>query len=62
MYQMLHGETISIRYDPERQDRYYCRAHWLSWAGLIAKAVLVLVLAGGFLTWRIWMIVEKRSL
>jgi hypothetical protein len=45
LYQLLGGETVSIRYNPTEPNRYYCRALWLSWAGVLTKAVLAL--AGG---------------
>jgi hypothetical protein len=61
LYQLLDGETISIRYNPTHPDRYYCRANWLSWAAFILKTILVVAAAGGFIIWRIWTILKGRA-
>jgi uncharacterized protein DUF3592 len=62
LYQTLEGEGVSIRYNPARPSRYYCRPLFLSWAAQIAKAVLGVAIFGGFLVWRIWSIIERRGL
>jgi len=61
LYQLLENETIAIRYNPKRPDRYYCRALWLSWAAFIAKTTLITAAAVGFIVWRVWMIVARRG-
>jgi hypothetical protein len=61
LYQLLDGETIAIRYDPAKPDRYYCRANWISWAAFIAKTALALTVAGGFIVWRVWTILKGRA-
>jgi hypothetical protein len=61
LYQLLDGETITIRYDPAKPDRYYCRANWLSWAAFNAKAILALAVGGGFIFWRIWVMLKGRA-
>lgn len=62
LYQLLDGETIRIRYNPEAPDRYYCRPHFLSWLALIAKAILIGAVCLGFIIWRIWTIFKNRGL
>jgi len=61
LYQLLEGETIRIRFDPTRPNRFYNREHFLSWSWLIAKAVLCITLGGGFIAWRVWHIVKYRE-
>ena len=62
LYQLLEGESVEIRYNPLKPDRYYCRPHFLSWAAILTKAVLGIAVFGGFLAWRIWMILKHRGL
>lgn len=61
LYQLLEGETIRIRYDPANPDRYYNRAYFLAWVTFATKATAAVALAGGFIVWRIWMIVTRRG-
>jgi hypothetical protein len=61
LYQLLEGESIPILYNPAKPDRYYCRPHFLSWLARLTKAILAVVVFGGFLGWRIWMIIERRG-
>ena len=61
LYHLLEGETIRIRFDPKRPNRFYNREHFLSWSWLIAKAVLGIALCGGFIAWRVWHIVKYRE-
>jgi hypothetical protein len=61
LYQLLEGETIAIRFDPQRPDRFYNREHFLSWFKLVAKAALGIAVGGGFFAWRIWHIVKYRE-
>ena len=62
LYQLLEGESIVILYNPAKPDQYYCRPHFLSWGATITKAVLGVAIFGGFLVWRIWMILKHRGL
>ena len=62
LYQLLEGESIAIYYNPAKPDRYYCRPHFISWVALITKAILALILGGGFIVWRIWTIIKHRGL
>jgi hypothetical protein len=61
LYQLLEGESISIRYNPLKPDHYYCRLHFLSWLALITKAVLAFAVFGGFIAWRVWMIFKHKG-
>jgi len=61
-YQLLDGETITIRYNPARPNHYYCRAHLLSWLVHLAKISLVGFVSMGFFVWLILRIIEKRGL
>jgi hypothetical protein len=61
LFQLLEGQTISIRYDPLRPNCFYNRAHARAWALMLTKATLAVVLGGGFIAWRIWMIVTRRG-
>jgi hypothetical protein len=61
LYQLLEGESVSIRYDPTRPDSFYCRALWISRAAHLAKASLLGVAGGGFIVWRIWMIIKRHG-
>jgi hypothetical protein len=61
LFQLLEGEKISIRYDPSNPNRFYNRAHFQSWIVLITKMVVAIVLGGGFIIWRIWLIFETRG-
>jgi hypothetical protein len=61
LYQLLEGESIEIRYNPAKPDGYDCRPHFLSWLGMITKAVLAGVVGGGFIVWRVWMIFKHRG-
>lgn len=61
MFQLLEGETISIRYNPQRPNRFYNREHFQAWAGMLTKALLAIVLGGGFIAWRVWMIVTQHG-
>ena len=58
LFQLLEGEKISIRYDPSNPNRFYNRAHFQSWIVLITKMAVAIVLGGGFIIWRIWLIFE----
>jgi hypothetical protein len=49
LYQLLEGESIAICYNPARPDQYYCRPYFVSLVALISKAILGLVVFGGFL-------------
>jgi hypothetical protein len=61
LYQLLEGEPIAICYNPAKPDHYYCRPHFMSWAALITKAIFAGVVGGGFIVWRIWMIIHRRG-
>jgi hypothetical protein len=61
LYQLLEDETITIRYDPARPDRYYCRSLWLSWTAFIAKTGLGLAVSLVFFVWVIWTILKGRA-
>jgi hypothetical protein len=61
LYQLLEGESIAICYSPAKPDHCYCRPHFISWVALITKAILALVICGGFIVWRIWMIVKRHG-
>ena len=61
LYQLLEGETVLVRYDPSKPDRFYNRAHFLSWVAMLTKAALALIVCGGFIAWRIWMIVIRHG-
>jgi hypothetical protein len=61
LYQLLDGETITIRYNPARPGRYYCRSHFLSWAAFIAKTILAVAVAVGLIVWRVWTILKGRA-
>jgi hypothetical protein len=61
LYQLLEGETITIRYAPKRPGRYYCRPHSLSWAALIAKGILALAVAGALIFWQLWTALKGRA-
>jgi hypothetical protein len=61
LFQLLEGETVTIRYDPSNPSRFYNRSHFLSWLVLIVKAATAILLGGGFIVWRIWMIFKTRG-
>lgn len=61
LYQLLDGNKITIRYDPAKPDRYYNREYFLSWLGFWAKRIAAGVIGGGFIVWRVWMIVKHRG-
>jgi hypothetical protein len=62
LFQTLEGETVSIRYDPAKPDRFYTREYFVSWAANIAKAFAAAAVGGGFIVWRVWTIVRHRGL
>jgi hypothetical protein len=61
LYQLLEGESIGIRYNPENPDRSYCRPHFLSWLALLTKNVLGGAACLGFIAWRIWRTFKHRG-
>jgi hypothetical protein len=62
LYQLLEGESIAICYNPAKPDHCYCRPYFTSLVVLIIKAILGVVVFGGFFVWRIWMIIKHRGL
>jgi hypothetical protein len=61
LYQLLDGETILIRFDPAKPDRYYNRPLFVGWLLHLSKAAIAVAVGGGFIVWRIWMIVSRRG-
>jgi hypothetical protein len=60
-FQMLAGETLSIRYDPSNPDRYYNRAYFLTRTFFWTKVAGGLAIFGAFIAWRVWMIITRRG-
>jgi hypothetical protein len=61
LFQTLEGGAVPIRYDPARPDRYYNREYFVSWVANISKAIAAVTIGGGFIVWRVWMIVKHRG-
>jgi hypothetical protein len=61
LFQTFEGEIVPIRYDPSKPSRYYNREYFVGWVANIAKAFAAVTLGGGFIVWRIWMIMKHRG-
>ncbi|WP_348262715.1 hypothetical protein P8935_23360 [Telmatobacter sp. DSM 110680] len=61
LYQLLEGESILIRYDPSRPNRYYNRSLFVAWLIHLTKAAIAISVFLAALVWRIWMIVTRRG-
>ena len=61
LYQLLEGESILIRYDPSRPNRYYNRSLFVGWLIHLTKAAIAISVFLAALVWRIWMIVTRRG-
>jgi len=46
---------------PRKARPLLLRANWLSWAAFNAKAILALAVGGGFIFWRIWVMLKGRA-
>ncbi len=61
LYQLVDGQTFTIRYDPERPERFYHPDLLRYRAKVAAWAILVLLGIVAFVAWFIWMSIRQSN-
>jgi hypothetical protein len=61
LYQLVDGQTFTIRYDPEHPERFYHPDVLRSQAKALAWATLILLGGISFVVWFIWMSFHKSN-
>ena len=59
LYQLVDGQTFTIRYDPAHPERFYHPDVLRSQAKALAWAMLVLLGIAAFIVWYIWMSIRQ---